>query len=187
MSGLLHSIRDEYTRYKAMAEAAMAQLRDDELGTADPSVSNSVSVIVWHLSGNLGSRFTDFLTTDGEKPWRGREEEFTRRSVSRAELMAKWEAGWRILFDALDHLAEADLSRTVMIRGTPFLVHEALHRSLAHASYHVGQIVYIAKHARSEAWHYLTIPPGRSETYNRDASCERPDAHAASLKPADGS
>ncbi|MCI0432575.1 MAG: DUF1572 domain-containing protein [Gemmatimonadetes bacterium] len=183
MTGIVESIRAEFTRYKALAEGALAQLEEHELSTAVGPSDNSIAALVWHLSGNLTSRFTDFLTTDGEKPWRTREEEFDRRTVQRIEQLEKWEAGWRALFAALDALGDDDLERTVTIRGTPFKVHEALHRSLAHTSYHIGQIVYIAKQRRADGWRWLSIPPGGSDAYNRDPAYERPDAHASRLRP----
>ena len=129
---------------------------------AGPSNGNSLAVICWHISGNLESRFTDFLTSDGEKPWRDREQEFAARSVSRAELKAKWERGWGVLGSALAGLADADLSKTVTIRGQALAVHEALYRALAHISYHVGQVVFLAKHFAGSNWTSLSIPKNRS-------------------------
>jgi hypothetical protein len=130
------------------------------------------------MSGNFKSRFTDFLDSDGEKPWRDRESEFARRSVSRSEVLGKWNEGWEILFDALGRLNDADLQRKVTIRGRPLGVHEALHRSLAHASFHVGQVVFLAKSLLGPEWDYLTIPPGKSEDYNRNPSGEKGPAPA---------
>jgi len=155
------SIEGEYRRYKSLGENAVNQLPDAQLADAAGS-SNSIAIIVWHLAGNLTSRFTDFLTSDGEKLWRDRDSEFLARQVTRAELQAKWEDGWRVLFAALSALTDADLAKTVTIRGQPHTVAEALHRSLAHASYHVGQIVFVAKALRGADWRYLSIPPGRS-------------------------
>ncbi len=167
MASVIDSIVSEFHRYKALAEGAMSQLSDEELNASGPGGGNSVVVLVWHVSGNLRSRFTDFLTTDGEKPWRHRDTEFLHRTVSRHELETKWEEGWRVLFGALAALTDADLARTVTIRNMPCPVHEALHRSLAHAAYHVGQIVYLAKSFRGEAWESLSIGAGKSEEYNR--------------------
>ena len=138
-------------------------------------------MIVWHLSGNLASRFTDFLTSDGEKPWRHREEEFAARTVTRDGLMEKWRQGWGVLFEALAGLTDDDLQGQVAIRGQSLAVHDALHRSLAHASYHVGQIVYLAKLKRGADWRSLSIPPGGSAAYNQNPTLERPDGHAAEL------
>lgn len=170
---LVESIRGEYLRYKTLAEEAVDQLRDDELGSASAD-DNSIATICWHISGNLQSRFTDFLTSDGEKAWRNREQEFDSRRVNRADLLEYWNAGWRTLMSALDGLTDADLGRTVTIRRQPLLVHEALHRSLAHAAYHVGQIVYVAKHLRGAEWKSLSIPRGQSAAYNQHPAGERP-------------
>jgi hypothetical protein len=126
------------------------------------------------LAGNLRSRFTDFLTADGEKPWRQREAEFTRRDASRTEVLAEWHAGWQSLLATLAALSDADLERTVHIRGQALTVVQALHRSLAHTSYHVGQIVYLAKVLRGDTWQSLSIPPGQSEAYNQHPTRERP-------------
>ena len=162
---LVASLEAEYRRYKALGEGAVNQLADPQLAEAT-GASNSIATIVWHLAGNFTSRFTDFLTSDGEKPWRDRDSEFLARHVTRAELLAQWDGGWRVLFAALAPLSDADLARTVTIRRQPHTVAEALHRSLAHASYHVGQIVYVAKALRGADWQYLSIPPGQSAQYN---------------------
>jgi hypothetical protein len=174
MPSIIGSIEAEYRRYKALADGAMAQLDDADLSRPGPNGGNSLAVLVWHLAGNLASRFTDFLTTDGEKPWRHREEEFLPRTVTREELLQKWEVGWTVLFGALAAVTDAHLSQEVMIRGRPLQVHEALHRSLAHASYHVGQIVYLAKAFRGSQWAFLSIPPGGSDAYSRHSTPERP-------------
>lgn len=165
MRDLIESIRGEYERYKALGDGAVRQVHDDELSKPGPNGSSSLAIVCWHLSGNLRSRFTDFLTADGEKPWRNREEEFDDRAVSRAEFLAKWEEGWRVLFDALDRLTDDHLRATVTIRAQALKVHEALHRSLAHTAYHVGQMVYLAKAFRGEQWSSLSIPRGQSNTY----------------------
>jgi hypothetical protein len=182
MTVIVASIQAEYFRYKALAEAALSQLTESDLVESGPGGGNSIAVICWHLAGNLQSRFTDFLTTDGEKPWRKREEEFQTRTVTRAALLAHWDLGWAALMDTLGGLTDADLARTVTIRGQPLLVNEALHRSLAHASYHVGQIVYLARGLRGETWRFLSIPPGQSAQYNAQPTLEKPDAHAASVR-----
>lgn len=174
---VIDSIRGEYRRYRALAESAIAQLDDADLTRAPSASANSIAVIVWHMGGNLKSRFSDFLTSDGEKPWRRREEEFSRRTVTRAELLSHWSEGWDVLFRAIDPLTDRDLERTVMIRGQPWTVIEALHRSLAHAAYHAGQIVYQAKALRGDQWRHLSIPPGGSEAYNQAPSFDRPDQH----------
>jgi uncharacterized protein DUF1572 len=183
MTNIVDSIRDEYARYKALAESAIEQLTEPELLTA-PDGRNSIAVICWHVSGNLRSRFTDFLSSDGEKPWRHREEEFAVRSVTRAELLAKWEQGWTVLFDALANLTDEQLGETATIRGQAMRAHEALHRSVAHVAYHVGQIVYIAKSLRGNQWKFLSIPPGQSDAYNQNPTSERAAAHAGALRGA---
>jgi uncharacterized damage-inducible protein DinB len=182
MTNLIGSIRAEYVRYKALADAAIAQLSEADLAAGGPGHGNSIITLCWHISGNLQSRFTDFLTTDGEKPWRQREEEFQRRTTSRADLLAKWDIGWSVLLETLGTLSDDDLDRTVTIRGQAMRVHQALHRSLAHTAYHVGQIVHIAKTLRGDAWTFLSIPPGKSDEYNRNANRELPSAHAAALQ-----
>lgn len=182
MSPFVESIRGEYLRYKALAEAAMDQLDEAQLSVTGPRGGNSIAVICWHVAGNLRSRFTDFLTSDGEKPWRQREEEFAARTVTRAELQAKWNEGWEALLGALASLRDEQLEQTVTIRGQPLRVHEALHRSLSHASYHVGQIVYLAKAIRGPAWRYLSIPPGGSDAYNQAPTKDKPSAHSAALE-----
>jgi hypothetical protein len=173
MRVIVASIESEYRRYRMLGEGAIAQLTDGQLCEQAPSGGNSVATLVWHISGNFKSRFTDFLTSDGEKPWRDRESEFTRRSVSRSEVFGKWNEGWEILFDALGRLNDADLQREVTIRGRSLGVHEALHRSLAHASFHVGQVVFLAKSLRGSEWDYLTIPPGKTGEYNLNPSHEK--------------
>ena len=179
---LITAVQAEYARYKALADGAMQQLTDAQLNAAPaPDGSNSIAVICWHVSGNLASRFTDFLTSDGEKPWRAREEEFATRSVTRDELTAKWEAGWKVLTDTATALTDDDLERTVTIRQQPLTVHEALLRSLAHVSYHVGQIVFSAKAMRQGDWTYLSIPPGMSDAYNKNPTHDKPTAHASAL------
>jgi uncharacterized damage-inducible protein DinB len=181
MTNLIDSIRAEYLRYKALAEAAIDQLKDEHLSEEGPNGGNSIAVICWHVSGNLRSRFTDFLTSDGEKPWRQRDEEFQARTVTREELLQKWAEGWDALLGALATLSDEQLPDTVTIRRQPLKVHEALHRSLAHLSYHVGQIVYLAKSLRGAEWKYLSIPPGKSDAYNQAPKFEHAAAQQAAL------
>ncbi len=182
MNRIIASIQAEYLRYKALAEAAIAQLSETELAAVGPGGGNSVVVICRHVAGNLRSRFTDFLTTDGEKPWRNREEEFESRVLTRAELLAQWEVGWGALLEALGTLTDADLDREVAIRGQALRVSEALHRSLAHTSYHVGQIVFAARGLRGADWRFLSIPPGQSAQYNAQPTMETPGAHLTGLR-----
>jgi uncharacterized damage-inducible protein DinB len=160
MRTFMESIEAEYQRYRSTAEAAIDQLSDAELVAAPAGTANSVATIAWHVGGNLRSRFTDFLTTDGEKPWRDRDSEFEARTPSRDELLAFWNEGWDVLQHSLGDLADANLVDTVRIRGEELSVIQALHRSLAHTTYHVGQIVHRAKELRGEEWTYLSMPPG---------------------------
>ena len=152
-------------QYKAMAEAAMAQVSDDQLTiTLDPE-SNSIALIVKHMVGNMKSRWTDFLSSDGEKPDRDRDTEFEAPPETRAELLELWDSGWRCVFGALEPLTDADLTRTVTIRDVPHSVLEAVHRQIAHYACHVGQIIFLAKHFRSTEWKSLSIPRGRSAEF----------------------
>jgi GNAT superfamily N-acetyltransferase len=182
MADLISVIAAEYRRYKALADAAFAQLEDPELSQPGPNGGNSIAVLVWHVAGNLASRFTDFRTSDGEKPWRHRDEEFVQRTVSREELLEKWESGWRALFSALEGLTDDDLKATVTVRGEPLGIDQALMRSVAHTAYHVGQMLYLAKAIKGIGWKYLSIPPGGSEAYNQAPMFERASAHAAALE-----
>ena len=152
MRNTISSIESEYRKYKKLAELAIDQLSDDEILQPPAAGTNAIVSVVWHLSGNLKSRFTDFLTEDGEKPWRHREDEFTGRHVTRDDLLARWNEAWSTLFDSLQGLADSDLSAVVHIAGKPHRVDEALLRSLAHATYHVGQIVYYAKMLHATDW-----------------------------------
>jgi hypothetical protein len=155
----LAGIRDEFAKVKTLAEGALAQVSDEDLMvTLDPE-SNSLAIIVQHMAGNLRSRFTDFLTTDGEKPDRNRDGEFEIAGrVDRAALMAHWERGWSVLFAALGALTPADLLKDVYIRGQRHSVIQALQRALGHQSQHAGQIVLLAKHLRSGEWKTLSLP-----------------------------
>ena len=176
------SLLDEYRRYKALAEAAIGQVGDAELTQLGPAGGNSIDMLVRHLAGNLKSRFTDFRTSDGEKPWRHRDDEFEMASLNRADLMASWEGAWVTVLDEVSKLTDADLGKTVTVRRQPLRIDEALHRSLAHTAYHVGQIVYLAKEMRGDGWRTLSIPKGKSEEYNRKATRETAAAHAEMLK-----
>ncbi len=154
--------------YKQLAERAMEQLSDSELYTALDGEGNSVAVIVKHLVGNMRSRWTDFLTTDGEKPDRNRDAEFEGDSTgTRIDLMQRWEGGWKILFDALAPLSDSDLATKVLIRSEPHSVMQAINRQMAHYAYHVGQIVFLAKHLHAADWKVLTVPRGKSSAFNQ--------------------
>jgi len=178
---VIASIEAEYRRYKALAEAAVGQVGDEQLSELGPGGSNSIEMLVRHLSGNLRSRFTDFRTSDGEKPWRNRDDEFEAATLSRQQLLEGWDAGWRALLETIGGLTDADLSATVTVRNQPMRIDEALHRSLAHAAYHVGQIVYVAKAMRAESWTCLSIPRGGSQAHNQSGRPENATAHAATL------
>ncbi len=173
MSSILSSIESEFRRYQSLGNGAIAQLLKGEWSEPGAGGANSVAIVVWHLAGNLKSRFTDFLSSDGEKPWRERESEFASRKVTRTELMGKWNDGWDCLFASLGDLSDENLGNLVSIRGQQLTVHEALHRSLAHVSYHVGQIVYITRSLRGDSWRFLSIPPGESEQYNLNPTREK--------------
>jgi hypothetical protein len=155
----LEDVRAQFRKLKKLAEDALAQTRDDELGQALDSESNSLAVIAKHMAGNLRSRFTDFLTTDGEKPDRNRDGEFeVEGTPSRAAVLADWESGWARLFGTLEALTPDDLLRDVYIRGERHSVMQALDRQMTHHAYHVGQIVFLAKHFRSADWRTLSMP-----------------------------
>jgi Protein of unknown function (DUF1572) len=148
--------------YEQLGERAIAQAPDEALTVTLDTESNSIAIIVKHLYGNMRSRWTDFLSSDGEKPDRNRDTEFESPAATREQLIAQWEAGWKYLFDALAALSDADLGRKVLIRDEPHSVMQAINRQIAHYSYHVGQIVFLAKHFACDHWTALTIPRGQS-------------------------
>jgi len=152
--------------YKKLGEQAIAQASDEALTAALDPESNSIATIVKHLTGNMRSRWRDFLTTDGEKPDRNRDAEFDSPPRNRAEILALWESAWRIVFDELAPLTDADLGRTILIRGERHSVMQAINRQVAHYAYHIGQIVYIAKHYSADRWKSLSIPRGKSAEFN---------------------
>ncbi|HEV3056702.1 MAG TPA: DUF1572 family protein [Vicinamibacterales bacterium] len=162
-SSYLRDVARTVRNQKTLADRAIAQVSDEELHALLDDEANSIAVIVKHLTGNLRSRFTDFLTTDGEKPTRDRGAEFDALSrATRAELLQSWEASWAIALAAIEALAPDDLERTIYIRAEPLLVVEALNRFAAHTAYHAGQIVLLAKHFRGATWASLSIPKGTS-------------------------
>jgi Protein of unknown function (DUF1572) len=163
--------------FKKLGDRAMAQVSDEGLFATLDSESNSIAIIVKHLAGNMRSRWTDFLTSDGEKPDRDRDSEFEAPPNSREELLAMWESGWRLMFDALDPLTDADLSRTVYIRTEAHSVMQAIHRQLSHYPYHIGQIVYLAKHFAGPDWNALTIPRRKSSEFNSRVSAGKASQH----------
>ena len=164
----LEEARRQMRGYKRMGEGAMTQLRDDDFFlTLDPE-SNSVAILVKHLAGNMRSRFTDFLTSDGEKPDRFRDQEFELTpATARAQVMTWWEEGWARVFAAIDPLQPEDVMRTVTIRGEPHTVLQAVNRQIAHYAQHIGQIVFLAKHLKSGEWKTLSIPRGKSEEFKQ--------------------
>ncbi len=163
----LEEARDLFRTYKKMAESAMSQVTGSDLSRQLDDESNSIATIAKHIAGNLRSRWTDFLTSDGEKPDRRRDSEFEVSAVTRDEMMASWEAGWNALFYALDSLSGKDLGRTVYIRGQAHSVLKAIQRSVTHTASHVGQIVFLAKHLCGSNWKTLSIARGKSEEFTR--------------------
>lgn len=156
-----------FRQYKKMAENAMAQVAEDQLTSVLDPENNSIAVIVKHMAGNMRSRWTDFLTSDGEKPDRRRDTEFEEPPETREALMKLWEDGWERVFGAIEPLSDADLTRTVIIRGEPHSVMQAINRQIGHYAGHIGQIVLLAKHFSHEHWKPLTIPRGKSEEFTR--------------------
>ncbi len=162
-----------FRKQKQLADGAAAQVSDEEFFRAIDAESNSIAVIMKHMAGNLRSRWTDFLTSDGEKADRHRDTEFVVEDEGRAAILERWEAGWRTLFDTLASLRGADLLQTVPIRGEPHTIVAAVNRQLSHYGQHTGQIVFLAKHLRSSGWKTLSIPRGESETFNEKMEKER--------------
>ncbi len=164
----LESIRKQFLYYKTLGEKTFVQLEDDKLFWRYNEDSNSVATIVKHIWGNMLSRWTDFLTTDGEKKSRNREAEFENDIKSRSELIEKWEEGWSCLFDTINKLTTDDLEKNIYIRNQGHTVTEAINRQLGHYSYHVGQIVFLGKMLRDNKWTSLSIPRGDSKRYNEE-------------------
>jgi hypothetical protein len=165
-SHYLEEARRQLRGWKRTAEGALAQLKDDEFFIALDAESNSIAVIMKHIAGNMRSRFTDFLTTDGEKPDRHRDQEFEMTSgTTRADVMRWWEESWARVFATLDTLKPEDVMRTVPIRGEPHTVLQAINRQLAHYAHHIGQIVFLAKHFRASEWKTLSIARGKSQDF----------------------
>lgn len=156
-----------FNNYKKLAERAMEQVSDEEFFVQIDEESNSIALIVKHIAGNQHSRWTDFLTTDGEKPDRHRDTEFELIGDTRDSLMHFWESGWQILFNALESLSEDDFTRSVTIRGEPHTVVEAINRQLTHYSYHIGQIVFLAKHLKASEWNNLSVERNRTAEFNQ--------------------
>ncbi len=178
---MAHRLTTSYTKdavdlfhyYKRLAERAIQQCPEESLFATLDDESNAIAIIVKHMTGNMRSRWTDFLTTDGEKPDRNRDSEFEAPPKNRAELIAMWERDWKIVFAALEPLTEADLARTITIRTEPHSVLQAINRQIAHYSYHVGQIVFLAKHFTAKSggnWTSVTVPRNNSKQFNTDVA-----------------
>ncbi|GAB3956043.1 DUF1572 domain-containing protein [Spirosoma harenae] len=168
MNDYLESVKKQFTYYKMLGEKAIAQVSDDALFWQYNQESNSIASIVRHLSGNMLSRWTDFLTTDGEKDWRDREAEFDNDLTTRQEILDKWNEGWACLFESLNLLTASDLQKEIYIRNQGHTVTEAINRQLAHYPYHVGQIVFIGKMICDENWKSLSVPRGKSAEFNAE-------------------
>ena len=181
MREIVKSMEEEYLRYKKLGEGALAQVGDADLSKEPPGNGNSLAALVWHISGNLESRFTDFRTSDGEKPTRDRDSEFVPREVTRAEVMEKWQRGWAPLLAEMRALTDADLPASIIIRTQPLRIDQALHRSLAHAAYHIGQVVFLAKLWAGDRWDSLSIPMGQSAAFNATLAASKAPYSATAL------
>ena len=157
-----------FKAYKKLGDRSFEQIGEGDVHWAPEPESNSIAVIVKHLHGNMLSRWTDFLTSDGEKKWRKRDNEFIDDPVTKADVLARWEEGWKCVFDAVTPLQPDDFGKTVYIRTEPHTVLQAINRQITHYAYHVGQIVYIAKAIKSTEWKSLSVPKGKSEEFNRE-------------------
>jgi len=170
---LTKSFLDEYARYRATAEKAMAQVSDDALNRVVSPDGNSIATLVRHISGNLISRFTDFLASDGEKPWRDRDGEFDPGTFSRQAIEEAWNRGWEVVEREVGRLRDEDLTGRVAIRGQSMTVHEALVRNIAHIASHIGQIILLARMSAGDNWQTLSIPRGQSRQFNEHAAREQ--------------
>ena len=164
----LENTKKLFRYYKSLGDKSLAQIEEEKIHYLFEENSNNIATIVKHIAGNMLSRWTDFLTSDGEKEWRNRETEFEDTFKSKKEMLDYWEKGWNCLFNAIDPLTENDLDRIVYIRNEGHSVMEAMNRQLAHYSYHVGQLVYVIKALKSSDWQTLTIPRGGSTTFNQE-------------------
>jgi len=167
ITNFLDSTKKQFDYYKLLGDRTFAQISDKDLFWQSPSENNSIAIIVHHLHGNMMSRWTDFLTTDGEKDFRNRDQEFENIIKTRADLNAKWSEGWQVLFTALDSVNETNFEQLVYIRNQGHTIVEAINRQLAHYAYHVGQIVLIGQMRRGKDWQSLSIPKGDSKIYNQ--------------------
>ena len=170
---MLKDFSDEYARYRSIGEKALQRVTDEGLNKVMNPDNNSIAMIVRHISGNLLSRFTDFQNSDGEKPWRDRDSEFEETEYDRRDVEQRWAQGWAALESALSELTDEDLQRNVYIRGQAWTINAALCRSLAHVSYHVGQIVLLARILNAGSWNWISVPKGQSREYNRNPTMEK--------------
>jgi hypothetical protein len=161
------SVIKEFRNYKSLGDKSFAQLEADDFYKRSDEHSNNIATIIFHMYGNMLSRWTDFFTTDGEKNSRNRDTEFNEINFSKEDLLAKWEQGWKCLMDIIENLEEADLEKTIYIRKEPHHVIEAINRQIAHYSYHVGQIVYLAKEIKKDSFASLSIPKNKSQEFNQ--------------------
>lgn len=168
MADFLTSSKKLFQYYKELGEKAIGQLDDEHINWRPNEASNSIAIIVHHLNGNMLSRFTEFLTSDGEKPWRNREAEFEVGYKSKTEMMLAWSEGWEKVFSAIDALSEEDLQKLIYIRNEGHSVMDAIQRQLAHYPHHIGQILYIGKMIKGDAWKSLSIPKGKSAGFNQE-------------------
>ncbi|KAA2243462.1 DUF1572 domain-containing protein [Chitinophaga agrisoli] len=163
----LDSIKKRFMTYKMLGDQTLARLNEEQLHWQPDGSCNSIYLIIKHMSGNMLSRWTDFLTSDGEKPWRNRDTEFNEQTASKSEILAMWEKGWTCMFDTFNSLQEEDLEKTIHIRTEPLIALDAINRQLSHLPYHVGQIVYIGKMLLKDQWESLSIAKGRSDDFNQ--------------------
>jgi hypothetical protein len=173
MRKVIESIEGEFHRYQALAQATIRQLNEKQLCTPLSEGANSIATLVWHISGNLKSRYTDYLTSDGEKEWRDRDSEFNARQVTQKELADKWNEGWDVLYATMQQLDDDKLDQTITVRGSPSTALEGLLRGLCHTAYHVGQMITIGRELRGPEWRWLSIPPGGSAEYNKNPKKEK--------------
>ncbi len=163
----LASVMKRFQEHKILAEKTFAQLNNEEMHVQQNEASNSIAIIIHHIHGNMLSRWTNFLTEDGEKNWRKRDDEFENSTLSKEQLTQLWDEGWRVFFDTLNSLTPENLSHTITIRSQPLNVIDAINRQLAHYSYHVGQIVFIGKWLKADDWKTLSIAKGKSMPFNQ--------------------
>ena len=175
MNKYLESVKKQFSLYRTLGDKTISQLDDEKLFWQYNAESNSIAIIVQHLWGNMLSRWTNFLSEDGEKEWRKRDEEFEAMIKTKEELISKWNEGWHCLFNAINSLNEGDLDKTIYIRKEPLTVIDAINRQLAHYSSHVGQIIFLGKMIQNERWVSLSIPKGNSKQFNKKLGMDSAD------------